>query len=114
MVLKKYKMETFINLEQLDDFQPFAGLRAKVVHTDKQTFAFWTIDSGSSLPSHHHPQAQVTMVTSGTLEMTVDGETQTLTQGMVAIIPPHSVHSAIAHTEVKVIDVFTPQREDLK
>jgi quercetin dioxygenase-like cupin family protein len=44
--------------------------------------------------------------------MTVDGQTQILTPGMVAAIPGNVPHSGRALTNCRIIDVFYPIRED--
>ncbi len=48
------------------------------------------------------------------MEFTLDGETQMLLPGMGAFIASNVLHGAKAVTACKVIDVFTPVREDYK
>ena len=107
-------MGPFIDLSRLDQINPLPGLKARMVHTDHQSIAFWEIDAGADLPAHHHPHEQTTIVTQGVFELTIDGETQFMTPGMVAVIPSEAVHSGRARTACEVIDVFYPAREDLK
>lgn len=101
-----------INLEDLEYFSPFEGLKAKLFHTDTQTFAFWEIEKNAVLPNHQHVNAQVSIVTKGILALTIDGKTTELGPGMVADIPPNTDHSAVAITDVEVTDVFLPIRDD--
>ncbi len=105
-------MKTFINLDDLNYFNPIEGLKAKVVHTDTQTYAFWEIDEGTLLPEHQHPHEQISFVTSGELELTIEKETKIVTKGMFAYIPPNTNHSAKAISDVELTDVFSPVRED--
>lgn len=105
-------MKHIINLTEIKDFTPFKGFKAKVVHSDTQTYAFWKIEKGSILPLHQHINEQVSMVTKGEFEMTIDGQTTVLKKGMLALIPPNTDHSGIAITDVEIMDVFTPIRED--
>lgn len=105
---------SFLNLRDLPQISPLPGLKARMVHTDNQSFAFWEIEEGADLPAHSHPHEQIAIVTKGELALTIDGETQTMRPGMVAVIPSHAVHSAKAITYVEVTDVFYPVREDLK
>lgn len=107
-------MNTFISLKELEYFKPLEGLKAKVVHTDTQTFAFWEIDKGTVLPEHQHPHEQISFVTQGELELRVDNESQIISKGMFVHIPPNSKHSARAISHVELTDVFTPVREDFK
>ena len=105
-------MPNLIDTNDFEYFEPIPGLRAKVVHTADQTYAFWEIDAGTILPSHQHFHAQVSIVTKGTIALTIDGVTTEMQKGMVALIPPNTVHSAKAITDVELTDVFTPVRED--
>lgn len=106
-------MSNFVELKNVSYITPFAGLKARIVHSDNQTIAFWEIEKGAVLPKHNHPHEQVSMVTKGELELTIGGETQLVQPGMVAVIPGNIYHSAIAITDVEVTDVFYPKREDL-
>ena len=104
----------FIDLQQVELKEFFPGLRARMVHTDKQTFAYWEIDAGAELPAHSHPHQQTSMVTKGEMELTIDGVSQVLRPGMVAVIPSNAVHSGKALTYVEVTDVFFPARDDYR
>ncbi len=105
-------MKTFFELSDLEYFKPMEGLRARLVHTESQTFAFWEIDEGTELPMHQHPHEQVTIVTEGVLELTIGTEKKQLKKGSVAVIPSDTPHSARAISDVEVTDVFYPVRED--
>ena len=107
-------MKQFISLNEQEYFEPLAGLKAKLVHTDTQTYAFWEIDKDTLLPEHQHPHEQVSFVTKGKLELTIDNESNIISKGMFAYIPPNTNHSARAITDVELTDVFTPVREDFK
>jgi quercetin dioxygenase-like cupin family protein len=48
------------------------------------------------------------------LEFDIAGEKMILTSGMTAFIPSNMPHSAVALTECKVLDCFTPVREDFR
>ena len=100
------------NLDTLKYFHAFEGLKAKLVHSDTQTFAFWEIDKDAEVPMHQHINEQTVIVTKGILRLTVAGEVMDLEPGMVVVIPPNTDHHAIALTEVEVLDVFNPIRED--
>ena len=107
-------MGQFIELKDIEYFSPIKGLKAKLVHTSNLTYAFWEIDADAVLPEHQHPHEQVSIITKGELELTIDKDTQILNPGMVAIIPSNTNHSARALTDVEVTDVFYPVREDFK
>ncbi|MBK7290052.1 MAG: cupin domain-containing protein [Chitinophagaceae bacterium] len=90
------------------------GLNGYYAHGTSMTFGLVEIKAGSTLPSHNHVQEQITYILEGNLDMTIDGEHCPLSTGMYYVIPSNVVHSAIAVTDCKVIDVFNPVREDYK
>jgi len=90
------------------------GFFGKFIHGDKGTVTVWDIKKGSVLETHHHVHEQITYITEGELEMMIGGTTYLLTPGMVHVIPSNTPHSAIARTDVKVIDFFSPARDDYR
>jgi quercetin dioxygenase-like cupin family protein len=50
----------------------------------------------------------------GKMEMHIGDETIMLEPGVVKVIPSNTPHSATAHTDCVLIDVFSPVREDYK
>jgi quercetin dioxygenase-like cupin family protein len=92
-----------------DALRSFEGRTINVRGVDRVT-----IRAGSDLPEHAHPHEQIMIVLSGDLELVVGGEPQRLRDGDVHVIPGGVVHSAHAHAECEVIDVFHPVREDYR
>ena len=90
------------------------GLIGRYVHGDNASLGLVEIAKGSILPLHHHVHEQITYIIEGSLEMTIGGETMVLTPGSYYVIPSNVPHSAIAHTDCKVIDVFSPVREEYR
>ena len=90
------------------------GIRGRYFHTNSTTIGFVDIDKGAILPAHSHMHEQTTQITEGQLEMTIGGITQILEPGVITLIPSHVVHSARALTNCKVVDIFSPVREDYK
>jgi quercetin dioxygenase-like cupin family protein len=88
------------------------GIEGRYVHGDQTTFGLVEVKKGSILPAHHHHHEQITFVLEGELEMTIGGETMTLKPGCFHVIPSNVPHSAVAHMDCKLIDVFSPARED--
>ncbi len=92
----------------------FPGFVGRMIHTDAATLAYWTIAAGSALPEHSHPNEQIVNMFAGELELTVDGAAHVLGPGDVLVIPGGAVHCGRARTEVQVLDVFTPPRDDYR
>ena len=104
----------FVTLDQQGTVEPFSGYVGKMLHSEHMTVANWEIMANSPFPEHSHSHEQISIVTEGEFEMTVDGETEVLRPGIVALIPSDAKHSGRALTNCKVIDVFHPVREDYK
>lgn len=90
------------------------GITGYYAHGDKMTFGFVELKAGSSVPMHHHVNEQITYIIEGQLDMVIGNEDCILTAGMYYVIPSNTPHSAIARTDCKVIDAFSPVREDYK
>jgi quercetin dioxygenase-like cupin family protein len=99
-------------LEELPRIIIADGISGKAVTAGTMTVMHVNLDKGAIVPEHSHYHEQVVNVIEGELELTVDGEKFSLTAGKVMVLPPNIVHSGRAKTEVKVIDVFHPVRED--
>ena len=91
-----------------------AGIAGRYIHGEKCSMGVVEIEAGSNLPLHHHPHEQITFILEGELEMTIGGETMTLRAGDYYVIHSNVPHSAVAHKACKLIDVFSPVREDYK
>jgi quercetin dioxygenase-like cupin family protein len=61
---------------------------------------------------HFHPEEEVYEVIVGELEMFVDGMTQVVRPGIVAIVPSNARHSVRALTNGRVIIVDHPARPE--
>lgn len=112
--LKKYRMENYIDLSEIHSKDMIPGFKAKMIHTETMTISFWEVTKGSVLPKHHHHHEQVSQVIEGEFEFTIEGKTQVISPGEVVIIPSHAIHSGIAKSDCKIMDIFSPVREDYK
>lgn len=104
----------FINYNTKDKVTIFPGIQSAMEHSEQVTFGCVTLEKGTIAPIHSHPHEQWTFVLEGEMEFTLDGETRMLLPGMGALIPSDTMHGAVAVTACKVIDVFTPVREDYR
>jgi quercetin dioxygenase-like cupin family protein len=105
---------SFIHLSDIKQKEIVPGFKAKMVHSDHMTLAFWNIEAGATLPEHSHPNEQITTVIKGKFEMTVAGETRIMERGAVFVIPSDAGHSGKAMIDSELIDVFYPVREDYR
>ena len=61
---------------------------------------------------HNHPHSQVTYVESGEFEMTIGDQVKIIKAGDSYYIPPMVMHGCKCLKAGKLIDVFSPHRED--
>lgn len=105
---------TLYNIDNSKEVEPVEGYRARFVHAENMTFAFWDIKKGHAVPAHSHPHEQVIKMLDGKLELKLEGKIHILEPGMVLVIPGGVEHSAYSLTDCKAIDTFHPVREDYK
>ena len=104
----------FVSLSMLSSEELLPGFDGKFIHTENMSLGYWNIKAGSLLPEHAHVHEQVTHILEGQFEMTIDGKTELVEKGKVAVIPSGVKHSGRAITDCMALDVFQPVREDYK
>ena len=90
------------------------GITGYYAHGDSMTFGYVELKAGSNIPTHYHVHEQITYIIEGELDMVIGEQACLLTAGMYHVIPSNAPHSAVAKTDCKVIDAFSPAREDYK
>jgi quercetin dioxygenase-like cupin family protein len=105
-------MKKFIKISELKDHEIIPGFTARFIHTDKMTVSYWDVKKGSKLPEHSHHHEQISQVMEGKFQLTIEGESMDMQLGSSAVIPSNAVHSGIALTDCKVMDIFAPAREE--
>jgi quercetin dioxygenase-like cupin family protein len=90
------------------------GFFSKLIHTDTNTVNFIDVKAGNSVPYHQHVHEQSSYVIEGIFEFTIDGVTKQLDSSSFVIIPSNVWHSGKAITDCKLIDIFSPVREDYR
>lgn len=103
-----------MNLSSISAKEIIPGLHGKMVHGDQITWAFWTVEKGAEVPLHQHPHEQMMHVVEGEFEFTLGGETKRYLPGDVVAIPSNIPHAGKALTACRLMDVFTPIREEYK
>lgn len=105
---------SFVELDSLNEKEVFPGYKGRAIHTGYNTHIYWKVTEGAAVPEHSHLHQQVVSVLKGSFELTVDGKTELMQPGKVAVIPPHVKHSGRAITYCELLDVFYPERADYK
>lgn len=101
-------------LDEIPTLEYFPGFHGRMIHTEHMTLAFWEVEQGAEVPEHSHHHEQLLQVLEGVFLFSLNGEVAEYRSGDVVVIPPHSPHSGKAITECKLMDIFSPVREDYK
>ena len=87
-----------------------------LTHTDNLMMVVIDFNDGPTSepdPPHDHPHEQVSYVAAGEIFVFLDGEPTQLGPGDIFTVPPNIPHSVQLLTEhVRLVDTFTPLRED--
>nr|WP_299338022.1 cupin domain-containing protein [Allomuricauda sp.] len=103
-----------MNLSEISPKEIMPGYHGKMIHSDVMTWAFWDVEEGAAVPEHHHVHEQIMHVVEGKFEFTVGGKTDIYEPGDVVVIPSNVPHGGKALTPCKLMDVFSPAREEYK
>ena len=103
-----------MNLAEIKEKEIFPGLKGKFVHGDKISWVFWDVKKGSVVEKHNHIHEQTMHVVEGEFEFTLDRKTKKYSNGDVVVIPSNIPHSGKALTNCKLMDVFSPVREEYR
>lgn len=107
---------TVLHPDGIDPVEMLPGAFRRTLHTgERLQIVHITLRPGAGVPMHHHPHEQTGTVLKGELQMTIGGEVHQLRPGDSYLIPGGVEHDARAgSTEVAVIDVFCPPREEYR
>jgi quercetin dioxygenase-like cupin family protein len=103
-----------MNLSSITSKEIMPGLHGKMVHGEQITWAFWTVEQGAEVPLHYHPHEQMMHVMEGKFEFTLGDETKIYHPGDVVTIPSNVPHAGKALSPCRLMDVFSPVREEYK
>ena len=105
----------FTTLTSLPAKEIFGGtVRGHSAHLDRMTVGEVLLQANTKVPLHQHPHEQITYVIEGRFQFTVGNETKVLEPGMAALIPGGVMHGGTTLTACRVIDLFSPVREDYR
>ncbi|MBE7004711.1 MAG: cupin domain-containing protein [Ruminococcaceae bacterium] len=86
--------------------------RRILAYTDGLMCVENTFETGAVGALHSHPHTQLTYVLSGSFSFTIDGETRVVRQGDTLLKENGVVHGCTCLEAGKLLDIFTPMRED--
>ncbi|MEA2366106.1 MAG: hypothetical protein QOE69_3033 [Thermoleophilaceae bacterium] len=99
-------------MASLDAEEVFAGVRRRTFSSERATVNVYEFDSRGAFPIHRHPNEQITLVQEGSLELTVAGETLSLTEGAWSVIAPDVEHGIVAGPDgARILAIVAPRRD---
>lgn len=101
------------NIREVKQLLP--GIQIRTFWGENVMLSLVDLDAETILPAHSHPHEQGGYVLEGELTFNIGGEIRLVRSGEIFLIPggvEHSVKVGPAHT--KVLDIFSPVRDDLK
>ena len=101
-----------MNLSEIQEKEIFPGLKGKFVHGENISWAFWEVKKGAKVDLHKHHHEQIMHVVEGRFEFTLNGIKKNYDPGSIVHIPSNNYHSGKAITKCKIMDVFSPPREE--
>lgn len=103
----------FIDLRDIPAQEVVPGCRLRTPYGKNLMLSYLEMDDGAEIPLHDHPHEQGGILLEGRLELTIGDETRLVEAGAMFLIPPNVPHRAVAvDGPVRVMDVFSPIRED--
>jgi quercetin dioxygenase-like cupin family protein len=103
-----------MKIDEVEVRELIPGTTVRFVHSERMTVAHWHFNPGIDLPEHSHPHEQICNVIEGEFELTIDGVPEKMSAGHYCVIPPDAVHSGRSITTCRIIDIFSPVREDYR
>ena len=90
---------------------PFPGVTRRTNHTAKATVSAYAFEPGAEFPIHTHPEEQITVVLTGTVVFTVEGERHALGPGETYVVLADLEHGLRAGPEgARFLAVVVPRR----
>ena len=89
------------------------GIKRQTLTSGKSMYQMLaTLEAGSKMPAHQHPQEQIVYILSGRMKLIVDGTPHEMKPGdsfYLASNVPHGVETLEA---TRVVDTFSPPRDE--
>jgi len=71
-----------------------------------------TLEAGSKMPPHQHPQEQIVHILSGRMKLIVDGTPHDMKSGDSFYLASNVPHGVETIEETRVVDTFSPPRDE--
>lgn len=89
------------------------GVKRRVLSWNKNLMIVEvSYEEGAVGALHQHPHEQITYIIDGEFEFQIDGVKKVLRAGDTTYKEPNVMHGAVCLKPGKILDIFTPCRED--
>lgn len=89
------------------------GIKRQTLGSGKTMYQMLaTLEAGSKMPAHQHPQEQIVHVVSGRMNLIVDGTPHQLKAGDSFYLASNIPHGVETIDETRVVDTFSPPRDE--
>jgi quercetin dioxygenase-like cupin family protein len=103
----------FADLAEIAPHLVWEGLSARVVGSERVSFAVIELEPGTVVPEHAHDNEQIGILVRGSLAFRVGDEERDLELGATWQVPPNVPHAVRTGPEgAVVVEVFAPGRAD--
>ena len=106
---------SFFRWSDVPSEQVKSDISRRLITGERIMLAQVDLQRGCIVPQHAHVHEQMTYVLEGCLRLTVGSDgptTYELRAGEVIHLPSNVPHAAVALEDTRVLDVFSPPRED--
>ena len=86
--------------------------RRILCYSDNLMMCEISFEEGAKGNFHRHVHEQITYIAEGSFAFTIDGETKTVSKGDSVYMPSNAEHGVTCLQKGKLVDVFSPKRED--
>lgn len=101
------------HFDTIPSFSPVDKIHMRLLAGEQIMMNMVDIKPGGVVPEHSHPNEQTGYVISGTLILTLNGETRRLGPGSCYVVPSAMLHSGTTDEHgCTVMDIFAPPRAD--
>jgi quercetin dioxygenase-like cupin family protein len=89
------------------------GIKRQTVTSGKAMYQMLaTLEAGSKMPEHRHPQEQIVHILEGRMKLIVDGTPHEMATGDSFYLASNVPHGVETIDETRVLDTFSPPRDE--
>ena len=102
----------FSELERLPWERMTDKIERRIVAGQQGMVVWWKMKAGAHAAAHKHPHEQIVWMLKGKMDFRIGNERRSMGAGDIAVIPGGIEHEGYFPEDTKVVDIFSPPRED--